>query len=245
MAAAPFALLAEDLFILPTPQALDVQPYRTLFRDLHADPDFCQVAFGPHFSPIVWSDEEVRDTVLRRDATLRWGNRGMGDFGLAIVPGSAAGQALLQSDIGKTLQTKAGDVRFIEGDEYDTFITKDLLDSASWVGYTCVRDATTAGGSITQLYEDSSKDLPPWQEMIEIRYGMEPNFRGRGIATRAANIVMDWAVDKFGVTRFVAETEPGNHKSQKILTRLGFERADEVLFGEGAVEWRRSVARQP
>jgi hypothetical protein len=48
-----FALVAKDLSILPTPQASDVQPYRTLFHALHADPDFCLIAFQTHFSPHV------------------------------------------------------------------------------------------------------------------------------------------------------------------------------------------------
>ena len=168
----------------------------------------------------------------------------MGDFALALLPENEAGHALRQFKSKTMLKTTAEDVRIVEGDEYEAYITKELLDNSDWVGYTCVRDATTAGGSITELYESSTQNLPPWQEMIEVCYGMDPNFRSKGIATRAAKIAMAWAEEKFGVTRFVAATEPNNHKSQKLLAKLGFEKTDEVLFGEGSAEWRRSVKSQ-
>lgn len=86
MSSPPFALLTHDLVFLPSPSAANVQPYRTLFRKLHADPSFCQIAFGEGFQPISWTDNEVRAMLLTRDAALRWAVRGMGDFALGVLP---------------------------------------------------------------------------------------------------------------------------------------------------------------
>jgi RimJ/RimL family protein N-acetyltransferase len=54
-------------------------------------------------------------------------------------------------------------------------------------------------------------------------YSLRPEFRGRGIAGRAVNLLARWAFEEVGVARLVAGTDPGNIASQKVLQRAGFE----------------------
>lgn len=239
----PFALLTHDLILLPTPWAIEVKPYRTLFRALHADQAFCQVAFGPHFPPVYWTDDEVRTKILSRDATLRWAVRGMGDFALGVLPTDFDGHTAFHTAPGPLLRSPGEDVRIITGDAFQTLQASGILEGAvRWAGYSCARDATTAGGAVTDLYAERGDSLPPWQDMVEVRYGMDPGFRGRGIATRAAHVVMRWAAEEHGARRFIAETEPGNIGSQRLLERLGFEKSGTTYFGnDGAVEWAKTV----
>ncbi|WP_246002620.1 GNAT family N-acetyltransferase [Allorhizocola rhizosphaerae] len=59
-------------------------------------------------------------------------------------------------------------------------------------------------------------------------YGLRPEFRGRGFATRAVKLISDWAFEAVGVSRLVAGTFPENKASQRVLERAGFER--EAVF---------------
>ncbi|KAJ6444331.1 GCN5-related N-acetyltransferase (GNAT) domain-containingprotein [Purpureocillium lavendulum] len=240
----PFALVAEGLVFLPTPSVAHLRPYRTLFRKLHADEEFCRIAFGAPWKPVSWTDEEVHQFLLKRDAALRWGVRGMGDFGLGVLPTDDDARATFDPTQSRPLKNSKFDVRIVEGDQFESL--SKLFDRVEWAGYTCVRDATTT--SAAELYSNGSTDsegkpLPPWQEMIELRYGLDSAFRGRGIATRAAEVVMAWAVEEHGARRFIADTQKANGRSKQVLSRLGFQISDTNYFqDEDVVEWARAAA---
>jgi GNAT superfamily N-acetyltransferase len=51
-----------------------------------------------------------------------------------------------------------------------------------------------------------------------------PSARGRGLATRAAGLVAEWALDVAGIVRVEAWVEPDNLASQRVLTAAAFER---------------------
>lgn len=57
-----------------------------------------------------------------------------------------------------------------------------------------------------------------------IGYSLLPEFRGRGFATRAADLVARWAFDHVRVARLIAGTAPDNEGSQRVLQRAGFVR---------------------
>jgi len=63
---------------------------------------------------------------------------------------------------------------------------------------------------------------PPRDGEVEIGYGIVPSRQGRGYATEALRtmIAMAWADAR--VTAVVAETDPGNVASQRVLERAGF-----------------------
>jgi len=57
---------------------------------------------------------------------------------------------------------------------------------------------------------------------IELFYGLLPQGRGRGSASKAARLLADWA-DHAGVGRVILTTYPGNAASQRTATRAGFQ----------------------
>lgn len=58
--------------------------------------------------------------------------------------------------------------------------------------------------------------------MVEIGYGLLPEFFGQGYATEAVAAMTQWASQQSGVSRIEAETEPGNTASQRVLEKAGF-----------------------
>lgn len=238
-----FALLTESFVFLPTPSSANVKGYRTLFRKLHADPAFCSIAFGEDFKPIIWSDDEVKEFLLSHDAAQRWGRRSMGDFALGLLPNRDTFDSLE----GRLLKGTDVDVKIIEGTEFEKLKSLNdglFFEQIEWAGYTCVRDATTS--SVEDLYSNPSPPfkLPPWQDMIEIRYGLDEKHRGRGFATKTARIIMQWGVEERGTTCFIAETEKANTKSGFVLERLGFRKSGTKYFQDDSLdEWERVVSQ--
>ncbi|KAA9377552.1 GNAT N-acetyltransferase [Microbispora cellulosiformans] len=55
-------------------------------------------------------------------------------------------------------------------------------------------------------------------------YSLLPAFRGRGLVTRAVNLLVGWAFERTPLRRIVAGTTPGNTASHRVLERAGFTR---------------------
>ncbi len=83
-----------------------------------------------------------------------------------------------------------------------------------------IRDALTGAytGEIGLYYWES----PTQQAMIG--YSMVPAWRGRGYATRAARLVVNWAFAETDIARIIAGAAPDNIASQRVLERAGFAR---------------------
>ncbi|KAJ5718406.1 hypothetical protein N7488_004052 [Penicillium malachiteum] len=202
-----FVISTPRLIIIPTPQAISSSSYRKLYASLHADKDFCNMAFGVHFPPRQWSDDETRDVIQTRDIGRCWNVRGMGDFAVGLRP----------ADIP---MGPSNNIKILKGDDFGaSCVSIDNLDDITWVGYAGVRDGTTT--SIPPR-EAGDLPLPPWNKMVEVRYGMSPLHWGNGFAKEAAEAVMHWAVKERGVARFIAETEKPNKRSARALEKLGF-----------------------
>ncbi|MFO7543955.1 MAG: GNAT family N-acetyltransferase [Trueperaceae bacterium] len=56
----------------------------------------------------------------------------------------------------------------------------------------------------------------------EIGYVLRDRFRGRGIMTAAVNLVVAYGFDDLGLGRIVADVEPDNAASIRLLERVGF-----------------------
>lgn len=77
--------------------------------------------------------------------------------------------------------------------------------------------------------------------VVEIGYGVDKAFRGRGLATEAVGALVDWGRGRADVDVFLAETLTANLASRRVLEKRGFRR-----FGESAdaLFWRVDVSRQ-
>lgn len=180
----PFVLTTKRLIIIPTPIAIRYSAYIQLYGGLHASEAFCQMAFGPHFMARAWSEEETRNVIVTRDMARCWKPRGLGDFAVALRSRSH-GTDVIPGGVGRKLdgaeELEMLDIRDDDDDEAADAPAPRLdlqdLSDVEWVGYAGVRDATT-----TSMPERVAGDdpLPPWQEMIELRYGVHADFWGQG-----------------------------------------------------------------
>lgn len=80
---------------------------------------------------------------------------------------------------------------------------------------------------------------PAKKNAVEIGYGIEPAYEGKGYTTEAVKAMIEWAFRQSGVYFVEAETEPDNKASQRILEKCGF-----VLDGTGK-EGPRFVLESP
>ncbi|KAF2183498.1 acyl-CoA N-acyltransferase [Zopfia rhizophila CBS 207.26] len=234
----PFALLTNRLILVPTPTAISLPSYLALYASLHARSSFCEMAFSSHFPATTWSDEQTIKVINTRDIVRCWRKRGMGDFAVGLRVNND-GREGVESDTGRILEGPCQEIRIIEGNDVDRLFATEgqSLDAVEWVGYAGVRDATT-----TSMPAQTADDLPlpPWQEMIELRYGVAPEYWGQGIAREAAEAIMQWAVSERGVRRFIAETENGNTRSGRVLEKMGFKPSGTEYWREPSeVEWER------
>lgn len=90
------------------------------------------MAFGDHFPPRQWSDNETRDVIQARGIARCWKVRGIGDFAVGLC----------QVEI---LTRTSNDIEILEGNDVDNLpcLSANNLDNITWVGYAGVRDGTT------------------------------------------------------------------------------------------------------
>lgn len=99
--------------------------------------------------------------------------------------------------------------------------------SVRWWTYLFVhaRDRTLVG-------EGGLKGKPDESNTVEIGYAIIPEYRGRGLATEAAEGLVGWVFSHPDVSAVVAETLPDGRRSIRVLEKLGMKFAgatDEVL----------------
>lgn len=96
-------------------------------------------------------------------------------------------------------------------------------------------------------------DLPDDAGMIEIGLGIEPGFRGRGLAQELLHGMWGWVIDQPGVVTLRYTVSPDNAPSQAIIRKLGFtycgQQLDEIdgpedIFELPADEYRRRFVDQ-
>ncbi|KZE91628.1 GNAT family N-acetyltransferase [Microbacterium sp. TNHR37B] len=77
---------------------------------------------------------------------------------------------------------------------------------------------------------------PDDEGAVEISYEIDPTFRGRGLATAAAEMLVAEAIAAPEVRTVVASVSPGNSASLRIVRRLGFVKVGEVDDPEDGIE---------
>lgn len=76
------------------------------------------------------------------------------------------------------------------------------------------------------------KGSPNEDGLIEIGYGLGKQHEGHGYATESVRAMCDWAFREGIARNVIAETEPGNDKSERVLERCGF-----VKFKDDTNTW--------
>ena len=79
-------------------------------------------------------------------------------------------------------------------------------------------------------------DLPDASGMVEIGLGIEPGYRGRGLATEALRGMWGWVIDQPGVRVLRYTVGPDNAPSQAIIARFGFRHVGQQIDEEDGPE---------
>jgi [ribosomal protein S5]-alanine N-acetyltransferase len=82
------------------------------------------------------------------------------------------------------------------------------------------------------------KGPPDADGMVEIAYGITPDYQGQGYATEAAAALVRFASADGRVRVIRAHTKPENNASTRVLTKCGFARLGEVVDPEDGLVWR-------
>ncbi|GJG86296.1 hypothetical protein tb265_14770 [Gemmatimonadetes bacterium T265] len=86
------------------------------------------------------------------------------------------------------------------------------------------------------------KGPPDPDGVVEIAYGLDPEYRGRGYAREAAAALADFARGAGGARVVRAHTRPENEASARVLAACGFARVGEVVDPEDGVVCRWELA---
>jgi ribosomal-protein-alanine N-acetyltransferase len=82
------------------------------------------------------------------------------------------------------------------------------------------------------------KGPPADDGVVEIAYGVNPDYQGKGYATEAAEALTAYAFDSGKVRVVRAHTLPESNASTRVLTKCGFRRIGEVIDPEDGLVWR-------
>lgn len=85
------------------------------------------------------------------------------------------------------------------------------------------------------------KGPPGPDRIVEVAYGVDPNYQGRGYATEAARALVAHALGTGLVSLVRAHTPPGPGASTRVLAKCGFELVGEVVDPEDGLVWRWEV----
>lgn len=112
--------------------------------------------------------------------------------------------------------------------------------SDPWIhGYTLVEKA-----SQTPVGTGAFKGLPSTEGVVEIAYGVDPEFRGSGFATEAAEALTAFAFSTGQVRVVRAHTLPESNASTRVLTKCGFKNVGEVIDPEDGKVWRWEIQNE-
>ncbi|WP_337173787.1 GNAT family N-acetyltransferase [Paludisphaera sp.] len=82
------------------------------------------------------------------------------------------------------------------------------------------------------------KGPPDSDGMVELAYGIDEEYQGRGYATEAAAALAEFAFADERVRIVRAHTKPENGPSARVLEKCGFTKLGEVVDPEDGLVWR-------
>ncbi len=87
----------------------------------------------------------------------------------------------------------------------------------------------------------SFKSLPDASGAVELGYGVNPSYRGRGYATEMARAMVSWVLKQPKVKRVNAECLEANLASIRVLKKIGFKQVGGKIDEEGPLAvWEAS-----
>ena len=105
-------------------------------------------------------------------------------------------------------------------------------------------DPWTHGFSLTHRASGTAvgtcgfKGPPGADGVVEIAYGVDPDHRGNGYATEAAEALVIYAFDSSRVRVVRAHTLPEPNASTRVLAKCGFRCLGEIIDPEDGLVWR-------
>ncbi len=113
-------------------------------------------------------------------------------------------------------------------------------ESVAWIHGFAVHDRSTGDRVGSGGFKG-----PPSDGEVEIAYGIEEPFRGRGYATTVATALTNYAFGQTdAVTKVIAHTLPENNASTRVLTKCGFTNVGEVTDPDDGLVWRWESERK-
>ena len=89
------------------------------------------------------------------------------------------------------------------------------------------------------------KGQPNANGAVEIAYGVDPDYRGNGYATEAAQALVTYAFKNSKANVVRAHTLPEANASTRVLTKCGFKQVGEVIDPDDGVVWRWEKHKDP
>ena len=89
------------------------------------------------------------------------------------------------------------------------------------------------------------KGPPNADGAVEIAYGIDPDYRGNGYATEAAQALVTYAFKNSKVHVVKAHTLPEANASTQVLTKCGFKQVGEVIDPDDGLVWRWEKHKGP
>ena len=88
------------------------------------------------------------------------------------------------------------------------------------------------------------KGPPDADETVEIGYGVDPEYQGRGFATEAAKALVEHAMSSSQARVVRAHTRPEGKASMRVLEKIGFKCVGEVVDPEDGLVWRWEIQKE-
>lgn len=82
------------------------------------------------------------------------------------------------------------------------------------------------------------KGPPTADGVVEIAYGIAPDYQGKGYATEATQALVSYAFSNSKVRIVRAHTRPEPNASTRVLTKCGFRLVGEVMDPDDGLVWR-------
>lgn len=104
------------------------------------------------------------------------------------------------------------------------------LEDGSWFVTHAAEESTTGPSAHFAIVDPGTDRLlgsisrhGPTGHRAAVGYWLAPEARGRGVATRAVRLLVDWTLATTTVIRLELYTDAGNERSGRVAIRAGFE----------------------